>query len=252
MFALLPRLQEIHYEPWREFFGVMQKITDKYLQRLFESLSCSQLQRLVIFENSDQTYPASYRDFGCGPMRIPSSSVSSALANASLTLEHLSAPFMVDASHFFTARELSWKWPNLTWLALTSRLLVPQERSEELDDMLQAAAAAAMNMPNLETMEIWNGEKGLAMLFRYQRHKREQPAVITCKGTWELILQPLVIQAWDSVSLKHCGRETVIIKEVLNMSDSIKSHGDAIRHLELSKPVVRPVSLRQVQMKHTI
>ncbi|TGO82992.1 hypothetical protein BPOR_0722g00080 [Botrytis porri] len=211
MFARLPGLQEIHYEPWREWDNSMQKWTDQSLQRLFESLSCSQLQRLVIFENFDQTYPAGYG-----------------------------------------ARELSWKWPNLTWLALTSRLLVPQERSAELDDMLQTAAAAAMNMPNLETMEIWNGEKGLVMLFRYQRNKRGQPAEIICKGTWELTLRPLVIQAWDSVSLKHCGQGNVIIKELLDITDSIKSHGDAIRHLELSRPVVRPVSLRQIQMKHTI
>jgi hypothetical protein len=136
------------------------------LRLLFESLSSDRLRRLVLFENFNQTYPAGY-NMGGDPMRIPSSSVSRAVANASLTLEHLSASFIVDASHFFDARELSWKWPNLTWLALTSRLLVPQERPTELDDMLRAAAAAAMKMPNLETMEIWNGEKGLAMLFKY-------------------------------------------------------------------------------------
>ncbi|TEY62241.1 hypothetical protein BOTCAL_0165g00010 [Botryotinia calthae] len=251
MFALLPRLQEIHYEPWREWFDAQQKWIDPNFQLLFESLSCAQLQRLIIFENFDQTYPASYRT-DCDPMRILSSSISRALANASLKLEHLSLSFMVEASHFFKARELSWKWPNLTWLALTSRLLIPQELPAELDDMLQAAAAAAMNMPNLEIMEIWNGKKGLAMLFRYQRGKQGRPAVITCKGTWELNLRPLVIQAWDSVSWKHCGEGIVIIKELLDISDDIKSHGDAIHYLELSKPVVRPVSLRQIQMKHTI
>jgi len=158
----------------------------------------------------------------------------------------------VDASQFFDARELSWKWPNLTWLALTSRLLVPQERPTELDDMLRAAAAAAMKMPNLETMEIWNGEKGLAMLFRYQRAERGQPAVITWRGTWELTLRPLVIQAWDSVALRHRGQGHVIVKELLDAGACVKSHGDAIRHLKLSRPVIRPVSLRQIQMEHII
>ncbi|KAL3297338.1 Oxoglutarate iron-dependent oxygenase protein [Colletotrichum asianum] len=33
--------------------------------------------------------------------------------------------FMVDASHFFSSCEPSWKWSNLTLLALTSRLLAP-------------------------------------------------------------------------------------------------------------------------------
>jgi hypothetical protein len=193
------------------------------LQLLFESLSSDRLQRLVLFENFDQTYAAGYMSMGCDPVRISSSSVSRAVANASLTLEHLSASFLVEASHFFHARELSWKWPNLTWLALTSRLLVPQERPTELDDMLQAAAAAAMRMPNLETMEIWNGEKGLAMLFRYQCAERGRPAVITCKGTWELTLRPLVIQAWDSVALMHDGDGHVIVKELLEVGVCIKS-----------------------------
>jgi hypothetical protein len=129
---------------------------------------------------------------------------------------------------------------------------VPQERPTELDDMLRAAAAAAMKMPNLETMEIWNGEKGLAMLFRYQRAERGQPAVITWRGTWELTLRPLVIQAWDSVALRHRGQGHVIVKELLDAGASVKSHGDAIRHLKLSRPVIRPVSLRQIQMEHII
>ena len=187
----------------------------------------------------------------CDLMRIPSSYVGRAVANASLNLEHLSVSFMVDASDFFDARELSWKWPNLTWLALTSRLLVPEESPMELDSMLRAAAAAALKMPNIETMEIWNGAKGLAMLFRYQRAGR-RPAVITCRGTWELTLRPLVIQAWDSVALRHGGQGHVIVKELLDAGACVQSHGDAICHLKLSRPVIRPVSLRQIQLEHKI
>jgi hypothetical protein len=222
------------------------------LRLLFESLSSNRLQKLVLFENFDQTYPASYMNLGCDPMRIPSFYVSRAVANASLTLEHLSASFIVEASQFFDARELSWKWPNLTWLALTSRLLVPQEHPAELNNMLRAAAAAAMKMPSLETMEIWNGERGLAMLFRYQRAEQGQPAVITWRGTWELTLRPLVIQAWDSVALRHGGQGHVIVKELLDAGARVKSHGDAIRHLKLSRPVIRPISLRQIQLEHMI
>ncbi|RYP45291.1 hypothetical protein DL768_008331 [Monosporascus sp. mg162] len=251
MFARLPGLQEIHYEPWREWFDIQQQWTDQSLRGFFQSLASDRLRRIVLFENFNQTYPASYIS-GCAPMRIPSSHVSRAVANASLTLEHLSASFMVDARDFFDAREPFWKWPNLTWLALTSRLLAPEESPMELDDMLQAAAAAAMKMPNLETMEIWNGEKGLAMLFRYQRAERGRPAVITCRGTWELALRPPVIQAWDSVALRHCGRGHVIAKELLDAGACVTSHGDAIRHLKLSRPVTRPVSLQQIQMEHMI
>ncbi|KAL3419964.1 hypothetical protein PVAG01_08463 [Phlyctema vagabunda] len=180
-------------------------------------------------------------------IREPSSRVSRAVANASLTLEHLSASFIADAGQFFDARQPSWQWPNLTWLALTSQVLVPQGHPTELDDMLRAAAAAAMKMPNLETMEIWNGIKGLAMLFKYQRAERGRPAVITWRGTWELTLRPLVLQAWDSVVLSHGGEGHVVVKELLVAGTCIKSHADAICQLKLSRPVIRSVSLRQIQ-----
>lgn len=120
--------------------------------------------------------------------------------------------------------------------------------------MLQSAAVAAMEMPNLETMELWNGEKGLAMLFRYQRAEQGQGqlAVITCRGTWELTLRPVVLQAWDAVALRHRGQGHIVVKELLDAGVRVMSHGDAIGHLKLSRPVIRPVSLRQIQMEHMI
>lgn len=78
-----------------------------------------------------------------------------------------SASFIIDASHFFQARQPSWKWHSLTTLILTLELLVPYETSGEANDMLFDAAAAAREMPNLELVEIWNGRAGLAGLFRY-------------------------------------------------------------------------------------
>ncbi|KAK0130184.1 hypothetical protein ONS96_000708 [Cadophora gregata f. sp. sojae] len=252
IFALLPGLQEIHYEPWREWLDIQQRWTDESFCLLLDSFSSDRLRRLVLFENFDQTYPASFTNLGCDPVRIPSSHVSRAVANASFSLEHLSASFIVEASQFFDIRELSWTWPNLTWLALTSRLLKPHESPTELDNMLKAAAEAAMKMPSLETMEIWNGDKGLAMFFRHQSAKGAQPAVITCRGTWELTLRPLVIQAWDAVAMRDRGQGHVIVKEVLDAGVDIRCHGDAIRHLNLSKPIIRPVSLRQIQMEYML
>ncbi|TAQ83674.1 hypothetical protein B7494_g7998 [Chlorociboria aeruginascens] len=235
--------------------AVIYKIFDEIMDLgfVFESLVSDRLRKLVLFENFNQIYPAGFERLrNVDPIRIPSFHISRAVAKASLTLEHLSASFIVDACHFFAARELSWKWPNLTWLALTSQLLVPEESPEELNDMLAAAAAAAMKMPNLQIMEIWNGKKGLAMVFRYQRAKQRQPAVITWRGTWELALQPSVTQAWDWVTLSHGGQGHIIVKELLGADVCIQSHGDAIRHLRFSRPVIRPISLRQIQLEHDI
>ena len=94
--ARLPRLQEIHYEPWRELS------TD---QSFFESLASGPLRRLIVFENFNQQYTSILSD----PIRIPTFEVSQAVANASPELEHLSVSFIVDASYFFDACKPSWK-----------------------------------------------------------------------------------------------------------------------------------------------
>jgi hypothetical protein len=76
------------------------------LRFLFESLTSDRLRRLVLFENFNQTYPASYMNMDCDPMRIPSSYVSPAVANVSLTLEHSSEPFACVKSHDDAIRHL--------------------------------------------------------------------------------------------------------------------------------------------------
>ncbi|KAI3325472.1 hypothetical protein HD806DRAFT_552748 [Xylariaceae sp. AK1471] len=254
MFARFPRLQEVHYEPWREW-GFMQKYTDRrtlmlmirirYLdsQYLFESIPRfnNNLKKLVVFENFNQQYPAIMQRFmfgedlsECDSTRKPAPAISRMVALASLRLEHLAASFVVDASYFFDI-EPFWEWPNLTSLVITSRLLTPDESSIGSGAMLQAAAAAAIKMPQLRTMEIWNGRKGLAALFKYQAFRNIQQATITWRGTWELTMEPSIIQAWEAV-------------ERLDEA-AIKSHGDAIHYLMLSSNVIRPISLQQIRIE---
>ncbi|KAH6854567.1 hypothetical protein B0I37DRAFT_422169 [Chaetomium sp. MPI-CAGE-AT-0009] len=182
MFARFPRLREVHYEPWREW-SFKQASTDTDFGYFLESLRGpnNRIKRLTVFENFH-------------PHRIA--------ALASLKLEHLAASFIVDARYFFEI-EPSWAWPNLTSLALTSTLLVPGEDSTEIEAVLRAAAAAAMKMPRLETMEIWNGRRGLAALFKYQALRDLRKAVITWRGTWELAIEPSTIRAWKAVMQQH-------------------------------------------------
>lgn len=82
---------------------------------------------------------------------------------------------------------------NLAYADLTAACATG--KPDGIDDMLRATAAAAMRMPSHETMEIWNGEKGLIKLYKYQRPERGQPAVATWRGTWDLTLRPLVMKA---------------------------------------------------------
>lgn len=215
------------------------------------------LRRLVLFENSHE--PCSPYCFELCECRVRDQflDINRAVARASLNLEQLSASFMVDASRFFQARELSWRWPNLTSLALTSQLLDPTKSRTEIADMLEEAAAAAMYMPRISTIEIWNGRRGTAALFRYTAGLRR--AAVTWRATWRFALPPRVVRAWEAVALRRRGAGSVdVTTEFLGGGDGdggaapvvIRSHGDAVHCLELLSPVMRPVSLRQIRMVH--
>lgn len=183
----------------------------------------------------------------CDSIRNPSPAISRMVALASLKLEHLAASFIVDASHFFEI-EPSWEWPNLTSLVITSKLLAPNENSVKIGSMLQTAAAAAIKMPQLETMEIWNGQKGLAALFKYHAFRDIQQAIITWRGTWELTMEPSTIKAWEAVVNQYGGWRLDQVQERLDKA-AIKSHGDAIYYLMLSNQVIRPISLQQIRIE---
>lgn len=169
------------------------------------------------------------------------------LARASLHLATLSASFMVDASHFFAARRNSWTWDKLTSLALTSGTLTNDAIPGDINRMLQAAATAALQMSKLDTMEMWNGRRGVAMVFRYEKARDRQPAMITVRGTWHLELSPAIKRAWDGAA-----HETASVQKSLIDPGLVQSHGDAIRELGLSAEVVWPVSLRQIMVEHRL
>ncbi|OIW26987.1 hypothetical protein CONLIGDRAFT_580337 [Coniochaeta ligniaria NRRL 30616] len=246
MLTRFPNMNELWYEPWREWTGIEMQ-TDKRNQTLIESFSRTKLCKLTIFENFNESYPERY--YQCPAIRVPDPAVSRKLARASLYLTTLSASFMADAGYFFAARQESWTWDKLTSLALTSRLLTDDADTSDINNMLRDAAVAALEMPRLNRMELWNGRRGVAMLFRYQRARDGQSAVITVRGTWELALGIAATRAWDVVARRHChGR--VVVQTSLIDPDVVRCHGDAIRRLGLSAEVVRPVSLRQILSEH--
>ncbi|WXC46157.1 hypothetical protein QX201_005847 [Fusarium graminearum] len=243
MLTRFPNIKELCYEPWREL-DMIEILTDGYTGKLIESFSSTQLCRLTIFENFKESYRDEWQRGTrrpCPAVRVPDPAVTQKLARASLHLKTLSASFMVDADHFFAARQPYWTWDVLTSLALTSSILTNDADPMDINNMLQSAAAAALKMPSLDTLEIWNGRRGLAMVFQYKK----KPAILTIRGTWELELAPEVRRAWDAVA-----HEEVVVQRSLIDLDKIRSHGDAIRELGLSAEVVRPVSLQQILIEN--
>ncbi|EEY17718.1 conserved hypothetical protein [Verticillium alfalfae VaMs.102] len=267
MFARFPNLEELWYEPWKDE-PLMQHFTDKceYAaisltlpsdfpvndsnppvdhEMLFDSLHKG-LRTMILFENFNQDYdtPKSW-DLEAVRTRKENTALARKLARTSTDLEVLSASYIVDARHFFDARRESCIRPNLTSLALTSSLLGPDASSADIDGMLLNAAAAALRMPKIQTIEIWNGKEGLVMLFRYRTARDGQSVAVTLRGTSEVILGPTVAQAWEAVALQHRHGRVKIESDSID-GRIIKSHGDALCHLKLSMQVIRSVSLRQI------
>lgn len=218
---------------------------------LLRSLVSKKLRKLVIFQNHNRHHPRDFDTPDSAQTQTPV--VSETAAETSLKLENFSASFISSwmLAPFFFSRKPSWKWNKLKSLTLTSRLLTPESPETDADDVLKAAAAAAKNMPQLETMEIWNGEAQLAALFKYQPSGGQVYAAITCRSRWDFALRPPVIQAWEAVAHKYGGRGLTVTKELLDSAD-IKSHGYAIHYLKLSTSVVRPVLLQQIRTDYNI
>ncbi|KAF5567362.1 PRANC domain-containing protein [Fusarium napiforme] len=256
MLTRFPNIKEVCYEPWRELGG-MEKQTDKWNQKLIGSLpQIGSLCKLTIFENFDESYTEIYRIPGISlpATRVSSQDVSLKLARTSQHLEMLSASFMVDAREFFLAPQIhdSWTWDKLTSLTLTSNVLTGDADPLHVNKLLQNAAAAALRMPRLKIMELWNGRKGVAMLFRYQRAREDgQPAIITIRGTSELALGTAVVEAWDTVAHRHSHSKVAVQTSWIDPS-RIRSHGDAIYQLGLLTEVTRPVSLRQIINENSV
>lgn len=206
----------------------------------------------MLFEDFNEDYISVFREvrpfLETEPFRKANFDISRIIAEASLDLEHLSTSFIVDARYFFQARQQIWVWIRLKSLLLTSRLLYPDRSHAKMNDLFQAAAAAAMEMPMLNVMELWNGGKGFAGVFRYQASKGNGPATITWRGNWDLSLEARVIPLWEGVTIKRGLREDLqVVKELLDADVVMKSHGDSIHHLGLVNQAVHPVSLWQIQ-----
>jgi hypothetical protein len=185
----------------------------------------------------------------CSRIRPPNPALSRILSEVSSNYESLSASFVVDAEEFLVldAYQPLKTWPNLRHLFLTSQLLAPDQDMTRVTNMLRAAARAAVYMPKLETLQIWNGRKNLAALFKYEPATEQgQTSTITWKGTWEFSLEASAVQAWQSLAPEPSQHGMRVIHESFD-GDQVRCHGDAMLLLELPEVVIRHVSLRQIR-----
>jgi hypothetical protein len=208
------------------------------------------LRKLIIFEDLNETYISAnltgfHESLDAEPVRESSVHVSRKLAEASLSLEHLSAAFITDASQFWEVRKQDWVWESLLTLSLTSRDLVSNGDPYTINNLLCSSAEAMRKMPRIQTMELWNGAEGHAAVFRY---KSNMPS-IGWKASWRLELEHRVVAAWQSVAERGLNHNLQIQNELLR-SPHVKSHGEAVLTLDLETEVACPVSIQQIHREH--
>ncbi|KAI5459680.1 hypothetical protein BGZ63DRAFT_446536 [Mariannaea sp. PMI_226] len=251
----LPNLEHFDYEPWDGFIFPVRYGQDRGYERIISSSLPRVLRTLTLFEDFNEDYNSTYSfiDMGDVPpawrpelIRTPWTRVSAALAVRSIRLERLFASNMLDAKDFFKACKPNWVRRSLTSLALTSRLLNRLADPSKVNDMLVAAGRTALQMPELQTLEIWNGMKGNACVFRYEATSTANIATISWCGTWDLQLSEELVRTWTQVALQV--RKQLLSVQVNQKLDPshITSHAVAIRDLKLSEGVIHPVSLEQI------
>ncbi|PSN63630.1 hypothetical protein BS50DRAFT_85438 [Corynespora cassiicola Philippines] len=104
-------------------------------------------------------------------------------------------------------------------------------------------------MPKLQILELWNGEKDHAALFKYKINKDRRQAKIVWRANWHFELEGLVVEEWQDVAYANDVGHLEIENELLTPSQ-IRFHGEAILILELEIEVACPVSIQQIHREH--
>lgn len=208
MMKSLSRLKHLSYEPWRgidtnKFAG--RQIRDEQHTRLF--LDVIQHHKTLHSVSMFESFNPAMHTRG---KREASPALGQSVAKVSQNLENLAAIFNVDAKDFFYAffpsknPELplpSMSWSKLKHLNLCSELLVPAHYNE----LIRVAAAAALQMPKLVCMELWNsGTHITSCIFTYCR-SRDRRRYIELLNTWGGRLDKQAIARWREVADRVAG-----------------------------------------------
>ncbi|OIW24609.1 hypothetical protein CONLIGDRAFT_685569 [Coniochaeta ligniaria NRRL 30616] len=254
----LPALRSMQYEAWCptsvETTKLTMERTEKY-QKLFQRYLPASLKRLSVFQDFDAVFqkPAHITQRSNEEM---TAHLAHSFVRASINLEEASMAFIIDVRHFFAKFYYRLKhghvngmegtpyWPNLTRLALTFTALRPHRPSDELlRTILHAVGCAAERMPKLETLELWNGTEAYGAVFRYERSHQTITILTSWSATFHL--DPVVIEQWSRVALKHTGLELLV--KTGQIPAPQHSYGSVLRFLKLRRLILHPISLHQIQ-----
>ncbi|PTB42557.1 hypothetical protein M441DRAFT_165917 [Trichoderma asperellum CBS 433.97] len=137
------------------------------------------------------------------------------------------------------------QWPKLKTLALTSRFHLVADPNRKGMDIFEAAGFAALEMPELQTMEIWSSR--CHDFFRYCRNdeKAGRRPTITLGSHNNVAFEPRVSIVWDRVARKHSNHGITAKTQILRSIRAFPTEYpyQEIDNLELREKIVHPISL---------
>ncbi|KAI3391329.1 hypothetical protein diail_7520 [Diaporthe ilicicola] len=236
-------LRRIHYERWSLPHPLTQNIYDKSFGVLAFSLPSS-MESLSLFEDSSSRHSLFH-----GPQKIRLRfEVLQGLKGRAANIKHLSISFWSDAIDCLKFPPDTF--PNLESVAMTSEKHLKPD-SFLVRELLINAARAAMEMPKLQIMELWNCENGHAAVFRYESTGTAQSSA--CRLTWgsswycpKSMIGERVLKAWARVAHKNASRQLTFVLDPLP-TGSYAHYGAILHRLKLRNLIFDPTSTMQVR-----
>ncbi|KAI8672806.1 hypothetical protein NCS56_00744900 [Fusarium sp. Ph1] len=158
-----------------------------------------------------------------------------------------SPPLMFDCLKFL--RQLAHgeknKESKLQHLTLRTYRLRPRGRQNLVADFLVIAARAAMKLPRIRILEIWNSGHGFGFLFRYTQDRHRATITWRVIGS-QFILMPKVVRAWTGVvSRRPLAIERIPFTEADGNGTGF-NHISIHRHLALRRLAFDPITEAQI------
>ncbi|KAL6897584.1 hypothetical protein GGI43DRAFT_423960 [Trichoderma evansii] len=136
-------------------------------------------------------------------------------------------------------------WLKLNTLALGSKF-------DNRHDLFEAAGFAALEMPELQTMEIWNEDLVLDVFeyFRYSRNDEEAEgsSTITWDSVYEEAPKQRVINAWNRVAKMRSNQCIEVIVPPPREGRKLPAYPyGVLEYLKLREKIANPISLRELE-----
>jgi len=212
LLSAFPNLYHFTHEPWHAATAERQQLfTSDYLS-LLKNLPARlpHLQTLTLFQ--DNLPPLRPAENQYTPSKRVLGRALSETTRRNTSLTELSASFLVDAYDFFHSFDIPQleqppsnpqTWDTLKTLHLTSSRLNPTIARWKRRQVLARAGRAAVLMPRLERMVLWNGGEGFGYYVVYNRVGHDGAPMLVLvssfRSAWRYDLSPNVVAVWREV-----------------------------------------------------